>query len=92
MSMPKFGLGKRDIKKLERERDVDAIIEFLYDEDDKTVFEAIEALTRMADPRGIEAMMALVADVATSDLIRAKAWLALDVGIERESKKRTDWK
>ncbi len=90
--MPKFGLGKRDIKKMERDRDVDGIIELLRDEDDKVVFEAIEALTRLGDPRGIEAMMALVADPTTSDLIRAKAWLALDVGIERESKKRTDWK
>jgi HEAT repeat protein len=90
--MPKFGLGKRDIKRMERDRDIDGIIELLYDEDDKVVFEAIEALTRVGDPRGIEAMMTLVADVATSDLIRAKAWLALDVGIERESKKRTDWK
>jgi len=90
--MPKFGLGKRDIKKMERERDIDGIVEFLYDEDEKVVFEAIEALTRIGDPRGIEAMMTLVADAATTDLIRAKAWLALDVGIERESKKRTDWK
>lgn len=89
--MPKFGLGKRDIKRLERERDIDSIIPLLYDEDDKVVFEAIEALTRIGEPRGIEAMMALVADAATSDLIRAKAWLALDVGIEREAKKRTDW-
>lgn len=92
MSMPKFGLSKRDMKRLERERDIDAIVGFLYDEDDKVVFEAIEALTRIGDPRGIEAMMALVANAATSDLIRAKAWLALDVGIERESKKRTDWR
>jgi HEAT repeat protein len=90
--MPKFGLGKRDIKKMERERDIDGIVEFLYDEDEKVVFEAIESLTRIGDPRGIEAMMTLVADASTSDLIRAKAWLALDVGIERESKKRTDWK
>ncbi|MEW6554631.1 MAG: HEAT repeat domain-containing protein [Actinomycetota bacterium] len=90
--MPKFGLGKRDIKKMERERDIDGIVEFLYDEDENVVFEAIEALTRIGDPRGIEAMMTLVADASTRDLIRAKAWLALDVGIERESKKRTDWK
>jgi HEAT repeat protein len=90
--MPKFGLGKRDIRKMERERDIDGIVEFLYDEDEKVVFEAIEALTRIGDPRGIEAMMTLVADASTTDLIRAKAWLALDVGIERESKKRTDWK
>ena len=90
--MPKFGLGKKDIKKLERERDIDGIIAYLQEDDDKVVFEAIEALTRLGDPRGIEAMMALVADARTTDLIRAKAWLALDVGIERESKKRTDWK
>lgn len=90
--MPKFGLGKRDIKKLERERDIEGIIAFLQDEDEKVVFEAIEALTRIGEPEGIEAMMTLVADPETSDLIRAKAWLALDVGIERESKKRTDWR
>jgi HEAT repeat protein len=91
-SMAKFGLGKKDIKKLEKERNVDAIIEILEDEDEDAVFHAIEALTRMADPRGIAALMELVADPACSDLIRAKAWLALDVGMERESKKRTDWK
>jgi len=90
--MPKFGMGKRDLKRLERERDVEGIIPLLRDDDEKVIFEAIEALTRIGDPRGIEAMMTLVADAATSDLIRAKAWLALDVGIERESKKRTDWK
>jgi HEAT repeat protein len=90
--MPKFGLGKRDISKLEKERDVDALIDLLRNEDDEVVFKAIEALTRIADPRGIEAMMELVADASTSDLIRAKAWLALDVGIERESKKKTDWR
>lgn len=90
--MPKFGTGKRDIKKMERERDVDGIIELLRDEEEKVVFEAIAALTRIGEPRGIEAMMTLVADATTSDLIRAKAWLALDVGIERESKKRTDWR
>ena len=90
--MPKFGSGKKDIRKLERERDIDGIIALLQNEDDKVVFEAIEALTRLGDPRGIEAMMTLVADASTSDLIRAKAWLALDVGIERESKKRTDWR
>lgn len=90
--MPKFGMGKRDFNKMERDRDIDGIVELLRDEDDKVVFEAIEALTRIGDPRGIEAMMTLVADPTTSDLIRAKAWLALDVGIERESKKRTDWR
>ncbi len=90
--MPRFGLGKRDIKKMERERDVEGIIALLHDEDDKVIFEAIEALTRLGDPMGIQALMGLVAEVSTSDLIRAKAWLALDVGIERESKRRTDWK
>jgi HEAT repeat protein len=90
--MAKFGLGKRDPKRLERERDIDGIIELLKEEDENVVFDAIEALTRIGDPRGIEAMMALVAGADTSDLIRAKAWLALDVGIERESKKRTNWK
>ncbi|MDD3717236.1 MAG: HEAT repeat domain-containing protein [Actinomycetota bacterium] len=90
--MPRFGPGKRDISKLERERDTEGIIPFLYDDDENVVFNAIEALTRLGEPRGIEAMMALVADAATGDLIRAKAWLALDVGIEREAKKRTDWK
>ena len=40
--MLKFGLGKRDIKKMERERDIDnGIAELLYDEGDKVVFEAI---------------------------------------------------
>jgi HEAT repeat protein len=90
--MPKFGFSKRDMRRMERERDVDGLIELLGDEDDEVVFKAIEALTRIADPRGVEAMMTLVADASTSDLIRAKAWLALDVGIERESKKRTDWR
>lgn len=90
--MPRFGFSKRDIRRLEKARDVDGLIELLRDPDDEIAFKAIEALTRVADPRGIEAMMALVADASTSDLIRTKAWLALDVGIERESKKRTDWK
>ncbi len=90
--MPKFGHGKRDLAKLEKERDIDALIDLLNDEDDEVVFKVIESLTRLADPRGIEAMMTLVAAESTSDLIRTKAWLALDVGIERESKKRTDWK
>ncbi len=85
-------MGKHDFKKMERDRDIGGIVELLRDEDDKVVFEAIEALTRIGDPRGIEAMMTLVADPTTSDLIRTKAWLALDVGIERESKKRTDWR
>ena len=89
--MPRFGLGRKDIAKLERERDVEGIIEFLRDDDDKVVFQAIEALTRIGDDRGIEAMMALVADASTRDIVRAKAWLALDVGLAREAKKRTDW-
>lgn len=90
--MPKFGLGKKDINKLERERNVEALIEILRDDDDKVVFQAIEALTRIGGDRGVEAMMALVADPTCPDLVRAKAWLALDVGMEREAKKRTDWR
>lgn len=90
--MPRFKFGKRDIQKLERERDIEALIELLEHDDDDLVFQAIEAITRIGDSRGVEALMRLVADVSTSDLIRAKAWLALDVGMERESKKRTDWK
>jgi hypothetical protein len=89
--MPRFGFGKYNLDELEKKRDVEALIELLSEDDDELVFKVIEALTRIADPKGIEAMMALVADASTSDLIRAKAWLALDVGIERESKKRTDW-
>ncbi|NPV60227.1 MAG: HEAT repeat domain-containing protein [Actinobacteria bacterium] len=89
--MPRFGLGRKDIAKLERERDVEGIVEFLKDDDDKVVFQAIEALTRIGGSRGIEALMALVADASTRDIVRAKAWLALDVGLEREAKKRTDW-
>jgi HEAT repeat protein len=90
--MPKFAFGKRDPAELERRRDVEGLIKLLHDDEEDLVFKAIEALTRLGDPRGIEAMMALVADASTSDLIRTKAWLALDVGIERESKKRTDWR
>jgi len=90
--MPRFKFGKRDILKLERERDIEALIELLEHDDDDLVFQAIEAITRIGDTRGVEALMRLVTDVSTSDLIRAKAWLALDVGMERESKKRTDWK
>lgn len=90
--MPRFGLGKRDIRRLERERDVDSLIELLSDQDDELVFKAIEALTRMGDPKGVGALMTLVSDQSCSELIRAKAWLALDVGMERESKKRTDWR
>jgi len=90
--MPRFKFGKRDIKKLERERDIDGLIGVLDNDDDELVFQAIEALTRTGDPRGVEALMRLVAAETTSDLIRAKAWLALDVGMERESKKRTHWK
>ena len=90
--MPRFKFGKRDIKKLEKDRDIDGLIAVLEEADDEVVFEAIEALTRTGDPRGVEALMRLVAAEDTSDLIRAKAWLALDVGMERESKKRTDWR
>ncbi|MDY6793833.1 MAG: HEAT repeat domain-containing protein [Actinomycetota bacterium] len=90
--MARFKFGKRDIRKMERERDIEAIISLLDYEDDEVVFKAIEALTRIGDPSGVEAMMRLVADLSCSDIIRAKAWLALDVGMERESKKRTDWK
>jgi HEAT repeat protein len=90
--MARFGLGKRDVGKLEKERDVEGLIELLSDDDDELVFQAIEALTRIGDPRGVEALMALVADPSCSELIRTKAWLALDVGIEREAKKRTDWR
>ena len=91
-SMARLGFGKRDIRKLERERDIDALVEILRDEDENLVFQAIEALTRIGDQRGVEALMALVVDPSSSELIRAKAWLALDVGLERESKKRRDWK
>lgn len=91
-SMARLGFGKRDIRKLERERDIDALVEILRDEDENLVFQAIEALTRIGDQRGVEALMALVVDPSCSELIRAKAWLALDVGLERESKKRRDWK
>lgn len=90
--MPRLGKGKRDIARLEKERDLEGLIALLSDEDDDLVFKAIDAIKRFGDPRGIEALMALVADPGCSDLIRAKAWLALDVGMERESKKRTDWK
>lgn len=90
--MALFRFAKRDIKKLEKERDVEGIIALLKSDDNEVVFSAIEALTRIGDPRGIEAMMQLVDDTGCSEVIRAKAWLALDVGIERESKKRTDWK
>jgi HEAT repeat protein len=90
--MPRFKFGKHDIKKMERERDIQALSDLLDNEDEDVIFQAIEALTRIGDPKGVEALMRLVADAATSDLVRAKAWLALDVGMERESKKRTDWK
>jgi HEAT repeat protein len=90
--MARFGLGKRDVRKLEKERDIEGLIELLSDEDDELVFQVIEALTRIGDPRGVEALMVLVADPSCSELIRTKAWLALDVGIEREAKKRTDWR
>ncbi len=91
-SMAKLGFGKRDIRKLERERDIDGLVELLRGEDEDLAFQAIEALTRIGDQRGVEALMALVVDLSCSELIRAKAWLALDVGLERESKKRRDWK
>ncbi len=90
--MPKLGKGKRDIARLEKERDLEGLIALLNDEDEDLVFKAIEAVERSGDPRGVEALMALVADPNCSDIIRAKAWLALDVGMERESKKRTDWR
>ncbi|OFW55545.1 MAG: hypothetical protein A2V52_05670 [Actinobacteria bacterium RBG_19FT_COMBO_54_7] len=90
--MARFGLGKRDVQKLERERDIEGLIGLLSHEDEKLVFQAIEALTRIGDPEGVEALMALVADPSCPELIRTKAWLALDVGMEREAKKRTDWR
>lgn len=86
-----FKGGKPDIKKLEIQRDVDKLIELLGDPDREYQYKVVEAITRLGDQRGIEALMALVADPATDELIRAKAWLALDVGWERESKKRTTW-
>lgn len=90
--MVRFGFGKRDVRRLERERDVEGLVELLRDEDEKVAFQAIEALTRLGDKRGVEALMALVVDPTTTELIRAKAWLALDVGLAREAKKRTQWK
>ncbi|WP_287154043.1 HEAT repeat domain-containing protein [Candidatus Solincola tengchongensis] len=90
--MARFGFGKRDVRRLERERDVEGLVELLRDEDEKVAFQAIEALTRLGDKRGVEALMALVVDPTTTELIRAKAWLALDVGLAREAKKRTQWK
>lgn len=90
--MAPFGIGRRDLHKLEKERDIEALVQLLSDKDEDLVFQVIEALTRIGDPRGIEALMALVADPSCSDLIRTKAWLALDVGMEREAKKRTDWR
>jgi HEAT repeat protein len=90
--MARFGLGKHGVQKLEKARDIDGLIELLSDEDEELVFGVIEALTRIGDPRGVEALMSLVADPVCSELIRAKAWLALDVGMEREAKKRTDWR
>jgi HEAT repeat protein len=87
-----FKPGRPDIKKLEAQRKIDEIIELLGYPDRDVQYEAIEAVTRLGDPRGIEALMSLVADPRTDELIRAKAWLALDVGWEREAKKRTGWK
>gem|GEM_PF-1304447 len=91
-SMAKLGFGRRDIRRLERERDVEGLVELLRHKDEKVAFQAIEALTRLGDKRGVEALMALVVDPSTTELIRAKAWLALDVGLAREARKRTDWK
>lgn len=90
--MPRFKYSKKDLARLEKDRDLDTLISLLVEDDDELVFKVIEAITRLGEQRGVEALMALVADPSCSDLIRAKAWLALDVGMERESKKRTDWK
>lgn len=92
MDMALFKQGKPDIRKLEAQRDLDKLIELLGSPDRDLQYEVVEAITRLGDQRGIEALMALVADPATDELIRAKAWLALDVGWERESKKRSTWK
>ena len=75
----------------EAQRDLDKLIELLASSDRDLQYEVVEAITRLGDQRGIEAPMALVADPATDELIRAGAWLALDVGWEREAKKRTSW-
>ena len=91
VNMTIFKAGKPDIKKLETQRDLDKLIELLASPDRDLQYEVVEAITRLGDQRGIEALMALVADPATDELIRAKAWLALDVGWEREAKKRTSW-
>ncbi|MGQ9475340.1 MAG: HEAT repeat domain-containing protein [Actinomycetota bacterium] len=90
--MAPLGFGKRDVHRLERERDVEGLVKLLRHEDERVVFQAIEALTRLGDRKGVEALMALVVNPECSDLIRAKAWLALDVGLAREARKRTAWK
>ncbi len=90
--MALFKGGKPDVGKLEAQRDVGKLIELLGSEDRELRYAVVEAITRLGDQRGIEALMALVADPATDELIRAKAWLALDVGWEREAKKRSAWK
>lgn len=90
--MALFKGGKPDVKKLEAQRDLDGLIDLLSSEDRELQYAVVEAITRLGDQRGIEALMALVADPATDELIRAKAWLALDVGWEREAKKRSTWK
>jgi hypothetical protein len=87
-----FRPGRPDIGKLEKQRTLDELIELLGHPDREVQYQAIEAVTRLGDPRGIEALMALVANPSTDELIRAKAWLALDVGWEREARKRTSWK
>jgi len=87
-----FRPGRPDIGKLEKQRKLDELIELLGHPDREVQYQAIEAVTRLGDPRGIEALMALVANPSTDELIRAKAWLALDVGWEREARKRTSWK
>jgi HEAT repeat protein len=90
--MSLFKAGKPNIRKLESKRDLEKLIELLKYPNRDIQYKTIEAITRLGDNRGIEALMALVADPSTDELIRAKAWLALDVGWERESKKRTSWK
>ncbi len=71
---------------------MDKLIDLLRHPERDVQYAAIARQTRLGDNRGIEALMALVVDPNTDELIRAKAWLALDVGWERESKKRTSWK
>ncbi len=87
-----LSFGKKDVRRLERERDIEGLAKLIRSGDEKLAFQAIEALTRLGDGRAVEVLMALVADPSCSEVIRAKAWLALDVGLEREARKRTDWK